>query len=566
MEKLPTFKDYEAVRFLGRGGEGRVYAVRKTGETEEKALKRRPCLDIQEANDALQEVLAMSHVGGICNVKIWDVFLDGGRDDGIEFYLNIVMELCKGGDLQTLLHGGRRDQLLSPNEINSWLFQILSGLDKIHRAGFVHRDLKPENLLLTESLHLKIGDFGLAAALPSSLKRNSGVEGVDGTYFYMAPEVLSKEGATEKSDVFSAGCILYEMMSGLSLVTTKTAIGMLALSKGDMWDPKTALNLPSIECSSSAPSDQQRHAQLLDICAQMLRLEPEERPLVSQLLENDILFPESTRKVVGEDHGGKGGNAATLLPVGEITVRPLKKGEEKEAASVLAKAYEYDPRFYYWTYEVEQAERLKITKSIFSSVVKGALLQKAAWCAIQNDRMCGVMILMSPEDKKRPPVSVLLTSGWKLAKYSRLLLPAMRLYGTAMKEVDRVFTNQLEDWFLVNLGVLPAFQGRGVARTMMQMVLKWATEQNTAIDALVFHRRQLMFLEKYGFKAVSKNAEKNQPTFYCSRRNAPKNGISITATSAECIIPVSAVTKRFSGQVRRSYRDRDDDEEGTVDL
>ncbi len=113
--------------------------------------------------------------------------------------------------MDTFLHGSSGGdgsgagtaRALLPRDIALWMFQLLSGLSAIHRCNLLHRDLKPENLYLTATNAIKIGDLGLAAAVSNSLKGNGNVEGLGGSYAFMAPEVFEKRVTTEKSDVWS---------------------------------------------------------------------------------------------------------------------------------------------------------------------------------------------------------------------------------------------------------------------------------------------------------------------------------------------------------------------------
>jgi ribosomal protein S18 acetylase RimI-like enzyme len=229
----------------------------------------------------------------------------------------------------------------------------------------------------------------------------------------------------------------------------------------------------------------------------------------------------------------EGSSMSLPLTSDSISYRPLRKGEEKEAAVVLAHAYEFDPRFYYWTFKVEAETRFKITLKLMEAVVNGAVTQKACWVATALDRIVGVMIVMSPDDKKRPPMGVLLQSGWKLLKHTKLLLPGMKMYGTAMKEVDRVFPNQNSEWFLVNVGILPQYQGHGVGDGMIRMVMKWADQQQARVNSLVFHHRQVAFLERYGFAVVSQQDADKQPSFFTLVREPKEKGkVAISARTS----------------------------------
>lgn len=124
------------------------------------------------------------------------------------FYL--VLELCKGGDLSKYIRKNRR---LSENISYSFLFQLANGLSYLHENNFIHRDLKPANVLLSEFSDravLKLADFGFARHLAvASLAQTR-----CGTPLYMAPEILESRDYDTKADVWSIGCIFYEMLVG----------------------------------------------------------------------------------------------------------------------------------------------------------------------------------------------------------------------------------------------------------------------------------------------------------------------------------------------------------------
>jgi serine/threonine protein kinase len=195
---------YVLERKLGRGGEGVVWLGKRVGgDGKLFAVKTRQCHGLEAANEAIQEALALARVTGPQNVAIHDVILAKGCDN--LFLVHLVMDYLTGGDLDNYLHEGKA--ALSYRESVVWLNQLLSGLDRIHKSKLVHRDLKPENIFISESNQLMIGDMGLAKQMTSD-----SVDGVEGTTIFMAPEVLSGEGATEKSDVFSLGVVLFEML------------------------------------------------------------------------------------------------------------------------------------------------------------------------------------------------------------------------------------------------------------------------------------------------------------------------------------------------------------------
>eukprot|EP01133_Synstelium_polycarpum_P010770 gene10770-12546_t len=123
----------------------------------------------------------------------------------------ILMEYCTGGDLSQLITKCKNDRIYIDEEV-IWrtLFQILSALSEIHnrKDGIIlHRDIKPGNLFLDESRNVKLGDFGLAKILTNSVHAHTFV----GTPHYMSPEQIHGLPYNNKSDVWSVGCVIYEM-------------------------------------------------------------------------------------------------------------------------------------------------------------------------------------------------------------------------------------------------------------------------------------------------------------------------------------------------------------------
>jgi len=151
---------------------------------------------VREARSAAR--LSHPHVVGV---------FDQGEDDGTLF---LAMEYVPGCTLRDVIH----DQgALPPSRALALLEPILSALAAAHDAGIVHRDVKPENVLLTDDGRVKVADFGLARAVTNaSSAATSGV--LIGTVSYVAPELVSDGSADARSDVYSAGVLLYEMLTG----------------------------------------------------------------------------------------------------------------------------------------------------------------------------------------------------------------------------------------------------------------------------------------------------------------------------------------------------------------
>lgn len=132
--------------------------------------------------------------------------LEVGQDDGHEF---IVMEKLPGLNLKELLQLGTRFTLAETFDI---ILQLLAGLGACHKSGLVHRDVKPANLVRSPQGEIKLTDFGIARVLKDATLARSGT--VVGTPNYMSPEQIRGENVDARSDLFSAGVLMYELLTG----------------------------------------------------------------------------------------------------------------------------------------------------------------------------------------------------------------------------------------------------------------------------------------------------------------------------------------------------------------
>jgi eukaryotic-like serine/threonine-protein kinase len=135
-------------------------------------------------------------------VQVFDV----GEDDGRPF---IVMECVEGA---TLADEVKERGKLEPAEVVDLALQICGGLEHAHAAGLVHRDIKPQNLLLSSDGTVKIADFGIARAAEAT--RLTQIGSVLGTAAYLSPEQALGEEVTAAADIYSLGCVLYELLTG----------------------------------------------------------------------------------------------------------------------------------------------------------------------------------------------------------------------------------------------------------------------------------------------------------------------------------------------------------------
>ncbi|MFN7988550.1 MAG: protein kinase [Thermoanaerobaculia bacterium] len=207
---------YEILGSIGAGGMGEVYRARDTRLGRDVAVKVLPASFSADA-DRLRRFEQESRAAGILSHPGITAVYDIGEHEGAPY---VVQELLEGETLRAVLSGSRLPQ----RKVIDFALQIAHGLAAAHEKGIVHRDLKPENLFVTKDGRLKILDFGLAkltqpdAAGPATNlpTASGGTEPgvVMGTLGYMSPEQVRGKPADARSDIFSFGAILYEMLSG----------------------------------------------------------------------------------------------------------------------------------------------------------------------------------------------------------------------------------------------------------------------------------------------------------------------------------------------------------------
>jgi serine/threonine protein kinase len=226
---------YEIVSLLGAGGMGEVYRARDSRLKREVAIKVLPqalSLDADRLRRFEQEALATAALNHPNILAVFDI----GTNEGSPY---VVSELLEGETLRDRLRGGS----IAVRKTLDYALQIAHGLAAAHEKGIIHRDLKPENLFLTKDGRIKILDFGLAkltqtepgvhTSLPTMTHATeAGV--VLGTAGYMSPEQVRGIAVDARSDIFSFGAILYEMLSGKRAFHGDTAADtMSAILKED---------------------------------------------------------------------------------------------------------------------------------------------------------------------------------------------------------------------------------------------------------------------------------------------------------------------------------------------
>lgn len=196
---------YEIIEELGRGGMGKVYRVEDRELNQEVALKLiKP--EIASNKNIIERFRNELKIARNIRQKNVCGMFDLGEAKGSYF---ITMEYIRGEDLKSLI---RKMGQLSMGQAITLAKQICDGLGEAHRLGVVHRDLKPQNIMIDKQGEARIMDFGIARSLEGKGITAAGV--MIGTPEYMSPEQVEGKETDQRSDIYSLGIILYEMMTG----------------------------------------------------------------------------------------------------------------------------------------------------------------------------------------------------------------------------------------------------------------------------------------------------------------------------------------------------------------
>ncbi|NXU53075.1 NEK11 kinase, partial [Turnix velox] len=255
---------YTIQRKLGNGSFGSVYLVsdRKAKRGEElKVLKEISVGDLKpnETVAANVEAQLLSKLNHPAIVKFYASFVE--RDS-----FCIITEYCEGGDLDCKIQEYKESgKTFTQRQIINWFIQLLLGVNYMHGRRILHRDLKAKNIFLKNNL-LKIGDFGVSCLLMGSCDLATTFTG---TPYYMSPEALKHQGYNTKSDIWSLGCILYEMCCLSHAFTGHNFLSVvLKIVEGEI--PSLPARYPS---------------QLNLVLHSMLNKNPSLRPAAAEILE-----------------------------------------------------------------------------------------------------------------------------------------------------------------------------------------------------------------------------------------------------------------------------------------
>ncbi|CAF0733330.1 unnamed protein product [Rotaria sordida] len=265
-------KRYKIIKKLGAGNFGTAYLVTDLGgRNEPKVLKvvRLGEMDADQTVDSVREAELLSKLQNEYIVKFYESFLEND-------YLCIVTEYCEGGDLdQRFKELKKQNRILEEDQVVEWLIQILIAVHYMHKSRILHRDLKARNIFL-KSNKVKIGDFGISRILVGTMDVASTFTG---TPYYMSPEVMKHDGYESKSDIWSVGCLLYEMC------TYQHA-----------FDGKGLMNVIYKVVEGTPPELPKTYSkELNDLLAKMFTKDPKQRPSATELLQSPLILQHCQR-------------------------------------------------------------------------------------------------------------------------------------------------------------------------------------------------------------------------------------------------------------------------------
>ncbi len=225
---------YRIINQIGQGGMATVYKAYQPSMDRNVAIKVLPSR-LAESQEFIQRFQQEARIiAKLEHPHILPVF-DYGESDGITYF---VMRYLDAGTLSDKMEKGRP---LPLNEIDRLFTQLAEALSYAHGFGIIHRDLKPSNALIDSQGNLFLTDFGIAKLLESASPRLTQTDAIMGTPAYISPEQAQANKVDQRSDIYSLGIILYEMVTGRVPFEAETPLAVLLKHVGDQLPPPSSI-------------------------------------------------------------------------------------------------------------------------------------------------------------------------------------------------------------------------------------------------------------------------------------------------------------------------------------
>ena len=266
---------YQQIKVLGEGSYGKAILVSRKSDKVKFVIKEVRLYGVsqQDREDALKEVAVLKALDHPFIVSYIESFNEKGN-------LYIVMEFADGGDLSQLIEKQGKT-LLSEEKIMQLFIQLALAIKFIHDRKILHRDLKCQNVFLTKSGDVKLGDFGISKVLDSTLQM---CKTQIGTPYYLSPEICEGKQYNSKTDIWSLGCILYE------LCTLKHAFNAANMN---------ALIIAIIR-GKYQPISSKYSLELRNLVSELLTRDTKARPSINTILQKPFIKRRMTQ-MLGED-------------------------------------------------------------------------------------------------------------------------------------------------------------------------------------------------------------------------------------------------------------------------
>ena len=325
---------YEIVKSIGEGGMANVYLAKDSileRNVAVKVLRGDLSADDKFIRRFQREAQAVSNLSHQNIVEVYDV----GEEDG-EHY--IVMEYIEGKTLKQLL---RKRETLTLTEVIDIMTQLTDGIAHAHESYIIHRDIKPQNIMIQDNGLIKITDFGIAMALNATQLTQT--NSVMGSVHYLPPEQASGKGATVKSDIYSLGILMYELITGNVPFKGDNAVEIALKHLKDKipsirkQNPAIPQAVENILLKAAAKNPRNRYDNVKDMHEDFLHCLEEEhandKKIIFEYPENDLDPTEPAKKTKKESEKKaitKPVTEDTDELVNEITTNDSEESEEEE--------------------------------------------------------------------------------------------------------------------------------------------------------------------------------------------------------------------------------------------